>query len=340
MADNITTRPLAEGIIEDSVANEIIQHVPQNSNVMQLARRLPNMPSRVHSIPVLDMLPVAYFVSEYGRNPDGTPTDSTTLKKTTKVKWDRVRLYAEEIAVIVPVPQSVLDDARFPIWENVRPLVTEAIGQLFDRAVIWGENAPDQWPDSVVERAIDLQNYVIHSDSSSDHADLYDELLGDGGVISLLEQQVYMPTGYIANLGTKGKLRGLREQDAAGNHTGQSLFKPTPQESTQYALEGNPILFPTNGVILPDDEALLIAGAWNELVYSIRQDISFQVFDTGVIQNAQGEIVFNLLQQDMKALRVVMRAAWAVPNPISRIKGRDERFPFSALMQEDWVAVT
>ena len=343
MTDKIITRPLAEGIIEDSVANEILQHVPQSSEVMALGRRLPNMPSRVHSMPVLDMLPVAYFVSEYGRDEDALgkpdPRGEETLKKTTKVKWDRVRLYAEEIAVIVPVPQSVLDDARFPIWDNVRPLVTEAIGVLFDRAILWGESAPEQWPPSLIERIVQMENYVIHQDTAG-MSDIYDELLGEGGIISLLEEQVYFPSGYVGNLGLRGKLRGLREQDAAGDSTGPPIFTRTPQETTQYALDGSPIAFPTNGCILPSDQAILIAGAWRELVWALRQDISFQVFDSGIIQNAAGEIVFNLLQQDMKALRVVMRAAWAVPNPISRIKGRDERFPFSALMQDGWTPTT
>jgi len=40
-----------------------------------------------------------------------------------------------------------------------------------------------------------------------------------------------------------------------------------------------------------------------------------------------------LAQQDMVALRAVMRLGWQVPNPINRIEeDADERYPFAALI--------
>ena len=45
-----------------------------------------------------------------------------------------------------------------------------------------------------------------------------------------------------------------------------------------------------------------------QLVYSIRQDITVKILDQGVIQDPETkDIVYNLAQQDMIALRVVMR---------------------------------
>jgi len=43
------------------------------------------------------------------------------------------------------------------------------------------------------------------------------------------------------------------------------------------------------------------------------------VLDQAVIQDAQGNIVYNLAQQDMVALRCVMRLGFALPNPINRL---------------------
>ena len=45
-----------------------------------------------------------------------------------------------------------------------------------------------------------------------------------------------------------------------------------------------------------------------------------KILDQGVIQDpATKEIVYNLAQQDMIALRVVFRMGWALPNPATRL---------------------
>jgi hypothetical protein len=75
-----------------------------------------------------------------------------------------------------------------------------------------------------------------------------------------------------------------------------------------------------------------LSGDFSELVYSIRQDITAKVFDQGIIQDAQGAIVFNLMQQDMVALRVVIRLGWQVPNPINRLQQVEaNRYPIAVL---------
>ncbi|MCU0503881.1 MAG: hypothetical protein MUC51_19345 [Anaerolineae bacterium] len=38
-----------------------------------------------------------------------------------------------------------------------------------------------------------------------------------------------------------------------------------------------------------------------------------------MIQDGAGNIIFNLAQQDMVALRAVMRLGFALPNPINRM---------------------
>ena len=75
------------------------------SAVLSRGRRLANMSSRTYRMPVLDMLPLAYFVN-----------GDTGQKKTTKMAWDKKLITAEEIAVIVPIPEAVLDDSNYDIW--------------------------------------------------------------------------------------------------------------------------------------------------------------------------------------------------------------------------------
>ena len=94
-------------------------------------------------------------------------------------------------------------------------------------------------------------------------------------------------------------------------------------------LDGAPVEFPRNGAMIPAD-ALMFTGDWTQLVYSIRQDITYKVLTEAVIQDGNGAIVYNLAQQDMVALRAVMRLGWQLPNPINRVNTTAAtRYPFS-----------
>lgn len=122
---NIIDRSGAESLIPVQESNEIIQGVITQSAVLQRGRRLPNMTSRQYKMPVLDMLPIAYFVN-----------GDTGQKKTTKMAWEKKFITAEEIAVIVPIPEAVLDDSEYDIWAEVRPRVIEAFGKKIDGAIL------------------------------------------------------------------------------------------------------------------------------------------------------------------------------------------------------------
>ncbi|ALS27188.1 phage capsid family protein [Paenibacillus sp. 32O-W] len=308
---NIINRTDAEALIPVEVANEIIQGVPQQSAVMQLATRLPNMTAKQKRMPVLNSLPMAYFVN-----------GDTGTKQTTKVDWKNKYLEAEEIAVIVPIPEAVLDDSDYDIWGQVRPRIEAAFGEVFDAAVLYGTNKPSTWPDGIVTQATAKGKGVALGTG----ADLYDDIMAEGGVIDLVEQSGFMVNGHVAAMGMRAKLRGLRDAD------GQPIFKATMQEGTRYQLDGEPMIFPQNGSVDPT-KSLLIAGDWRQLVYSIRQDMTYKILTEAVIQDpATGDIVYNLAQQDMVALRCVMRLAWQIPNPINQLdRNEATRFMFSVL---------
>ena len=53
----------AEALISDQVSREIIQGVAEQSTVLRMGKKLPNMSSKKYRMPVLDMLPVAYWVN-------------------------------------------------------------------------------------------------------------------------------------------------------------------------------------------------------------------------------------------------------------------------------------
>lgn len=292
MVTNIVNRTDLSGLIPEPVTREIIQGVTEGSAVLQMGRRLPNMTSKTQTMNVLDMLPTAYFVN-----------GDTGMKQTTKMKWDKKKIYAEEIAVIVPIPEAVLDDADYDIWGEVRPRLVEAFGKVIDGAILFGTNKPTSWRDSVLETCTKAGSVVAATPY------IYDDLLAEGGVIAKVEESGYLVNGIMSAIQMRAKLRGLKDLN------GNPIFKTDMQGATPYALDGAPMYFPRNGAF-DTAKALMFAGDWSELVFSIRQDITFKIFDQGVVQDpSDNSIVYNLMQNDMVALRAVMRLGWEIPNP-------------------------
>ena len=304
----IIDRTGAESLIPVEESKEIIQGVVTSSAVLSRGRKLANMSSKTYKMPVLDMLPIAYFV-------DG----DSGAKKTTKQAWDKKVITAEEIAVIVPIPESVLDDSDYDIWAEVRPRVTEAFGKVIDGAILFDVNKPTSWRDGVVTTATKAKSVVTAT------ADLYQDILGEGGVISKVEESGFFVSGHMADISMRAKLRGLRDD------VGQPIFKSDMQNGTNYSLDGSPMNFPNNGA-WDKSKALMISGDFSQLVYSIRQDITFKLFTEGVVQNTDGTIAYNLMQNDMVALRAVMWLGWEIPDPINSVQSdKTKRCPFAIL---------
>ena len=300
----------ADALIPVETAKEILQSVPQYSAVMSLARRLPDMTAKQRNQPILTALARAYFVN-----------GDTGIKQTSKMAWDKKSIIAEELAVIIPIPENVLDDAEYDIWGEVKPRLVEAFGIAFDQAVLYGTNAPATWPKGITVSAAAV-GHVVNLGAG---ADLYDDIMAEGGLLSKVEEDGYLVTGHVAALTMKAKLRGLRDAN------GVPLFNWI-QDKACYSLDGTDLMFPLNGAIDPLSSQL-ISGDWSQLVYALRKDITYKVLTEAVITDDQNQIIYNLAQQDMVALRAVMRLGWQLPNPINRVNPNDAtRYPFAVLV--------
>ncbi|MEF9940656.1 MAG: phage major capsid protein [Clostridium sp.] len=307
---SIIDRTGADSLIPEEKAKEIIQGVVTQSAVLSRGNKMANMSSKTHKMPVLDMLPIAYFV-------DG----DTGQKKTTKQAWDKKIITAEEIAVIVPIPESVLDDSDYDIWGEVRPRIIEAFGKVIDSAVLFDVNKPSSWRSGIVATATAAGAVVTLTEGDS----LYDKIMAENGIISKVEGSGYFVNGHMADISMRAKLRGLK--DTAGN----PIFKSDMQNGTTYSLDGSSMSFPNNGAF-DKSKALMISGDFGQLVYAIRQDITFKLFTEGVVQNTDGSIAYNLMQNDMVALRAVMRLGWEIPNPINSVEtDKAKRCPFAIM---------
>ena len=303
----------ADALIPVQESNEIIQGIVTPSAVLSRGRRLQNMTARQYKVPVLDMLPIAYFVN-----------GDAGQKKTTKMEWDKKTITAEEIAVIVPIPEAVLDDSEYDIWGEVRPRLQEAFAKVIDAAILFGTNKPSSWRKGVVPTASEAGSVVTLPAADPD---LFDCIMGENGVIAKVEEDGYFVNGHMADISMRAKLRGLKDT------TGQPIFKTDMQTGTNYFLDGSAMSFPNNGA-WDKSEALMLSGDFSQLVYSIRQDITYKLFTEGIVQNTDGSIAYNLMQNDMVALRAVMRLGWEIPNPINALQPTAAyRCPFAILVQ-------
>lgn len=309
MPNEIISRADANALIPEEYASEIATAATHESVILSLGRRLRDMTRLQQNMPVLDALPMAYFV----QGEAGMVGENVGLKRTTRQRWIGKTLIAEEIACIVPIPENVLDDSAFPIWDETMPHIRQAIGQVIDGAIMFNQNKPVSWPNGIVPSAIAAGQVVSYGTGE----DIYDDVLAKDGTFAHVERSGYMVTGSVAAPSFMSELRSLRDGDGgrpiflAAQPMGQDI-----QAIPRYSLAGTPVLFQRNGAF-DETSAMLISGDFQQLVYSIRKDISWKILTEAVISDDDGKIILNLAQQDSVALRVVMRLAWQLPNPVN-----------------------
>ena len=136
-------------LVPTPVSAQILQEMPTQSAILQRSRRV-QLATKTQRQPVLDVLPVAYFVGG----------GDTGMKQTSSLDWKNVDLITEELACIVPIPEAYLDDAQVPIWDEVRPRLTEALGKLVDAACLFGVDRPATWSTDIYTAAVAAGNAV------------------------------------------------------------------------------------------------------------------------------------------------------------------------------------
>jgi len=299
--------------------------VEQKSAAMQLMPHV-RMKRAQQRIPVMSQLPVAYWIT-------GASLDARDIgmKQTTSLQWDNVYLNAEEMAVIVPIAKNLLEDMDYDFWEQTKPKVTEAFGVALDEAIFFGVNAPTTFPSSIVSGANSAGNLVVAGTSTVDYLD------DVNNAMAAVEADGFDVTGFWARRQVKAKLRGLRDT------TKGLLFLPDTPPSASVntgSLYGETIVFSNaglSGYVTGAANYSMIMGQWDQSMLAIRDDISMEMFDTGVItDNGSPPVIqYNLLQQDMVALRVTARFAWAIPNPVNRQQStKASRYPFAVVQQK------
>lgn len=320
----------AASLIPEDYVGELVKAIRVESAVMRAFRNI-RMKARVQRQSVLSGLATAGWVN---------PAD-TGLKPTTNATWADKSITAEALACIVPIPEDVMEDSGLD-WNDIKPLMAEAMAVALDGAVLFGTAAPATFPTSVVASAVAAANVVVAGTSAIDVAD------DVNNAMATIEADGFFTDAILARMQWKARLRGLRDAQRG------FLFPPEGPDNTGLAnaegpagrggrgadgsLFGEPLYLSLAGL------AGFATGAANysmvgiqadQFVLGIRQDMTYQVLTEATLLNADNTVMYSLAQQDMVALRVVMRCGWVVPNPINRLQPTAaNRFPAWVLQQK------
>lgn len=287
---DLMSRADAAGELPLQLAQELVTGTTRDSTALSLCRSVPTT-TRSSYIPVLSALPQAYNVS-----------DPAGLKQTTGVQIANEPITAEEIATICPIPQSVVEDSQYDLWAAVKPLLTQAMAKKVDNMVLFGVDKPSTWGDSMVEAAVAAGAVVADPPTDGWDGDPAPRLLAAAMIVSSLG---YTVSGSVVRPGWQYQAAGFRTHDLVNNPVGANT--PYPLLIAGMGIHVDPLRWDwANDAIVAD---------WSNCVIGLRQDIKLETFDSGVISDADGKVVLNLMQQDSVAVRVTMRLGFRVNTP-------------------------
>lgn len=297
VANNIA-RADASTLIPDDYSNALLDNIFKESVALSIFPRIP-LGTRVTNYPLLATLPTAGFVDE-------DTSDSSGVKPNSKVTWKNKVITAEEVAVIVPVHENVLEDSTIDMWATITPAIAEAFGVVIDGAIFYGTGKPSSWRAGLVTTANSAGNVASFTGGTTNSTDLiakFNELFG------LVEKEGNEVSHVVAGPRFKSKLRGLRAT------TGELIYSDLKGGSTGEVF-GAQVDYMKNGV-WNDAIGLALALDASKVRVGVRSDMSYKVLDQATI--GTGADALNLAERDMVALRVKMRLGWEIADNATRL---------------------
>lgn len=310
-------------LIPVETSSKIIQGITQKSSILRLMPHVP-MSRHLKDMPVLSSLPTAYWVN-----------GDTGAKQTTSMNWKNVRLIAEELAVVIFIPDVVLKDSEANIWAQIRPKVEEAFGKKLDEAVMFGLDKPASWPLDLKAGAIAAGNTVTDGTGIDVAADI-------NNAMASVEADGFGATGIAMRQTYRSRFRGIRATtgEPIYRSAGMGLDKASfgsgagATEGSIWDVRSVAVL---NGSfeaenVASANAASLFVGDFDQGMIAIREDINVEFSKSAVMHDAAGLVTFNAWQQDMTAGRFTARFAYAVPNPVNRLNETEAtRWPWAII---------
>jgi hypothetical protein len=247
----------------------------------------------------VDSLPTASWVGP-GVNSD----PDTGLKSVTDMAIGNKQIIAEELATIAVIPENVVDDSEYDLWAAVRPELAKAIARAYDMAVLFGVNAPTTYPPDLVSAATTAGN-VISGDTYATVTDNAQLVLQ---AASLVATQGYNVNKAAVAPGWQFRVAASRTTALTNNPVGDAMF---PLVLAGMPIRVNPLYWPVAGTNVAD----AIVADWQLVLAGIRKDITLEPFREGVITDATGKVIQNLMQEDKVAVRATFRAGYFLATP-------------------------
>lgn len=294
-------------LIQEAYSNDLLAEAVKASTVLSTFPRV-NMGTKMTHLPVLATIPEANWVAESATDPSG-------VKPQSKMTWVDRTLVAEELAVIIPVHENVLDDASVDTLNDIARWGGQAIGKKLDQAVIFGYSKPASWVSPALVPAAAAAGQIVTDVPG--HANDTDLVGAANQVAEKIATAGHTPTTLLASLALKYRVANLR--DANGN----PIFRDE-------SFNGFTTAFNENGAWDPSVAHMVIADQ-SRVRIGVRQDIQVKFLDQATLGTGEDQI--NLAERDMVALRLKARFAYVLG--ISATAMGENKTPVGAVAPAD-----
>lgn len=292
MAVDGITQADAEALFDEALSGELINALPRRSAALSNLTVVP-MGTKTTRIPVLSALPTARFLNA-----------SQDPKPLSEAAWQGKLLTAEEIAVIVPIDENVIEDASIDVVSRTVDLIVQEFGRVLDAAVFFGTGAPGTYPTG------GLFDAAMKVSGTGNIADDLNDLFG------AVEETGQDVSDVFAARALRTRLRGQKD----GN--GAPVYVPTQGDPNVGSIYGVPTAYPmgwnkaaADAIALDDTVAVL----------GLRSDVKTKILTEATLTGFG-----NLAEKDSIAIRAVMRVAFTLANPVS-IDNPTGALPIAAL---------
>lgn len=303
MAD--ISRSEVSTLIQEAYAGDFLSWAAKSSAALS-AFPTKDMGTKTINMPVMLTKPHAGWVGESATADEG-------VKPTAQVTWGNKQLVAEELAVIVPVHENVLDDATEDVLAEIVKSGGEAIGWALDAAVFFGIGKPATWASNDLYASAVAGGNVFTVGAAVDGEDISGQILNAADALS----DRYEPTTILGKRGLRFKLSNQRGTD------GHPVFQPNlnvaPGTASglvhgldSYWVTGTVDDGSGNEVPVwdPADATALLVDR-DRVRIGVRQDITVKFLDQATVGG------INLAARDMVALRFKARFAYALGDNIA-----------------------
>lgn len=282
-------------LIEEAYSHDLLDSAMTNSAALQAFRRV-DMGTKTTNLPVLATLPEADFVAE-------SATQSEGVKPTAQATWGNKQLVAEEIAVIIPVHENVIDDATIDVLTELTRQGGAAIGRKLDEAVLFGTDKPASWTSDDLLAAAVAAGQTFTVGDAVDGEDLSGSILLAAGAV---DEAGWDPSTFVGPRGLRYRLANQRDAEGAPVYMGP--LSNTPGAMGQvHGLDAAWV----SGRVWDRDEAEGFVVDSERVIIGVRQDITVKLLTEATVGG------INLAERDMVALRFKARYAYVLGNTVN-----------------------